>query len=66
MSQANDKFDYFPAETADPIGKYKQPKIYSEPTPNTGYPDPAPKTQTVPFRGAGAATRGNKSSGKLG
>jgi len=66
MSNANDKFDYFPAETADPTNKYKQPRPYTAPTPNTGYPAEMPRTQTVPFRGAGAAIRGNKSSNKLG
>ena len=27
----NDTFSYFPAETADPIGKYTQPKVYTVP-----------------------------------
>ena len=26
MSKANDKFNHFPADTKDPIGKYTQPK----------------------------------------
>jgi hypothetical protein len=66
MSNANDKFDCFPAETADPIGKYKQPRPYTAATPNTGYPNATPNTQTMVTRGSGAATRGNKSSTKLG
>lgn len=28
---ANDKFDYFPATTGNPIGKYKQPKPNTNP-----------------------------------
>ena len=26
------EFDYFPAETKDPIGKYTQPKVYKSVT----------------------------------
>jgi hypothetical protein len=37
------------------------------PVPNTsGYPNNVPNTQTVQTRGGGAATRGTKSSKKLG
>lgn len=43
----------------------KQPK--KVPVPNTsGYPNNVTKTQTVKTRGTGAATKGNKSSSKLG
>lgn len=43
----------------------KQPK--SVPVPNTsGYPNKVANTQTVKVRGTGAATKGNKSSTKLG
>lgn len=36
-------------------------------TPNTnGYPNDAPNTQTVKTRGTGAATKGTKSSSRLG
>lgn len=41
--------------------------VKSVPTPNTaGYPNVKPNTQTVKVRGTGAATKGNKSSTKLG
>lgn len=44
---------------------YNQPK--NVPVPNTsGYPNNTPNTQTVKTRGTGAATKGNKSSKKLG
>jgi len=39
---SNDKFDYFDVSTADPIGKYKQPKPNTNPPgkqADTGYPD---------------------------
>ncbi len=37
------------------------------PTPkSSGYPNEKPNTQTVKVRGTGAATKGNKSSDKLG
>lgn len=43
----------------------KQPQPV--PVPNTsGYPNNAPNTQTVKTRGTGAATKGAKSSKKLG
>jgi hypothetical protein len=32
---------------------------------NSGYPNPAPKTQTVKTRGTGAAVKGTNSSAKL-
>ena len=45
----------------------KVKKIKDVPVPNiAGYPNNVPNTQTVPTRGSGAATRGNKSSTKLG
>lgn len=39
---SNDKFDYFDVGTADPIGKYKQPKANTNKPgkqKDTGYPD---------------------------
>lgn len=65
MGAKNEGFKFFDAGTADPIGKYTQPKDYSAPTPNTGYPNGVTNTQTVLKRGAGAATKGNKCSTKL-
>lgn len=45
--------------------EYKQPQPV--PVPNTaGYPNNVPNTQTVKTRGTGAATKGTKSSTKLG
>lgn len=41
--------------------------VKSVPTPkSSGYPNEKPNTQTVKVRGTGAATKGNKSSDKLG
>lgn len=45
----------------------KQEKIKDVPVPNTsGYPVKVKNTQTVKTRGTGAATKGTKSSSKLG
>ena len=66
MSQANDKFNYFPAETADPIGKYTQPKEYTDTMGNNGYPNATPNTQTMRTRGTKNTTRGNSNSTKMG
>ena len=45
--------------------KTQQPK--SVPVPNSnGYPNKIPNTQTVKTRGTGAATKGNKSSSRMG
>jgi hypothetical protein len=45
--------------------EYKSPKPV--PVPHTaGYPNNVPNTQTVKTRGTGAATKGTKSSKKLG
>jgi hypothetical protein len=63
---APDKATFFPAETKDPIGKYKQPEIYTGDTGNNGYPNNIANTQTVKTRGTGAATKGTNSSSKLG
>ena len=63
---APDKATFFPSETKDPIGKYKQPEIYTGDTGNNGYPNNVPNTQTVKTRGTGAATKGTNSSSKLG
>lgn len=53
-----DKFEYFPAETADPIGKYKQPVEYTQDYAGNGYPNNIANTQTQKKRGTGAATKG--------
>lgn len=59
----SDKFNYFPAETADPIGKYTQPKEYSVDMggkENVGYPSGVGITPKTIVRGCGACTKGNK------
>jgi len=66
MSQANDKFNYFPAETADPVGKYTQPKPYTDTMVENGYPNAIPNTQTMRTRGTKNTTRGNSNSTKMG
>ena len=44
----------------------KKPKPYTAPTGNNGYPNKVANTQTVKTRGTGAATKGTRSSKKLG
>lgn len=64
----SDEFKYFSADTKDPIGKYTQPKDYTKDLggkENVGYPDATPNTQTLKMRGAGAATKGNKTSNRM-
>ena len=48
------------------IGKYQQPKGYSDSTGMNGYPNQVANTQTMKTRGTGAATKGTHSSKKLG
>lgn len=60
-----DKWEYFPGDTPDPIGKYIQPKQYTQDmggAENTGYPSNTPNTQTVQTRGFGACTKGKNHS----
>lgn len=61
-----DKFTFFPGTTPDPVGKYTQPKGYSQPTPGTGYPNAVPNTQTQRTRGTKNTTRGFGHSKKMG
>ena len=62
-----DKFNYFPAETKDPIGKYTQPKVYEQANSgNNGYPNDMPSTQTQKTRGTGAQTKSLKHTIKMG
>ena len=62
-----DKFNYFSAETKDPVGKYTQPKDYDQAdTGKNGYPNAIPSTQTQKTRGTGAATKATKHSTKMG
>lgn len=62
----SDKFSYFPADTKDPCEKYVQPKDYSQPTPNTGYPNAIANTQTQRTRGTKNTSRGFGHSKKMG
>lgn len=66
MSKANDKFEWFSAETSDPINKYKQPREYKDTMGENGYPDNVGNTQTLRTRGTKHTTRGNSSSTKMG
>lgn len=47
-------------------GEYRSPKPYSGDLGNNGYPNKVANTQTVKTRGTGAATKGTRSSKKLG
>ena len=66
MSKANDKFNHFPADTKDPIGKYTQPREYKDTLGENGYPNNVPNTQTMRTRGTKHTTRGNSSTTKMG
>ena len=61
----NDKFEFFPADTAKPIGKYTQPKPNTNSTGENGYPDKA-KTSGIKIYGTGAATKGVMARGPMG
>jgi hypothetical protein len=54
------------AEHTKDIGKYGQPKPYSGPMGNNGYPNTVANTQTQKMRGTGAATKGTGHSKKMG
>lgn len=66
MSTANDKWSFFPAETADPVGKYTQPKEYTDTMGENGYPNGVANTQTERTRGCKNTTRGAGHSKKMG
>ena len=61
----HDKFNFFPGDTKDPCNKYVQPRDYSAPMGENGYPNAIPNTQTVKIRGGKAQTKGNKSTTRL-
>lgn len=63
---STDKFDFFPATTADPVGKYTQTRPYTQPTPNTGYPNAVANTQVERTRGTKNTSRGFGHSKKMG
>jgi hypothetical protein len=48
------------------MDNYKQPQSVPVPADCCGYPNGVASTQTVKTRGTGAATKGTKSSAKLG
>ena len=54
------------AERTKDIGKYGQPKTYSDPTGNNGYPNKVANTQTERTRGCKNTTRGYGHSKKMG
>lgn len=54
MAEHDDRTEKYGTIKSVPVGK------------NNGYPNNVPNTQTVKVRGAGAATRGNKHSAKMG
>lgn len=61
-----DKFSFFsPSENPLP-SRSKQPVTYTGNTGNNGYPNNVANTQTQKTRGAGAATKGNSHSTKMG
>ncbi len=62
------EFKYFDVGVADPIGKYTQPKKNSHSVgrqEDVGYPQTDVKTEGVPTRGCGAATKGIKARGPM-
>ena len=62
---SNDKFDFFPADTANPIGKYTQPRPNTNAMPpGAGYPDTA-KTSGIQVRGGKAQTKGKMARGPM-
>lgn len=66
MSKANDKCLFFSAQTPDPIGKYTQPREYTDTMGENGYPNKIANTQTMRTRGTKHTTRGNSNSQKMG
>ena len=66
MSKANDKFQFFSADTKDPINKYTQPRPYTDTMGENGYPNNVANTQTMRTRGTKNTTRGNSNSLKMG
>ena len=54
------------AEHTKDIGKYGQPKTYSDPMGNNGYPNNIANTQTERTRGCKNTTRGYGHSKKMG
>ena len=63
---SNDKFDFFPADTANPIGKYTQPRPNTHTMPpGACYPDTA-KTSGIVVRGGKAQTKGKMARGPMG
>lgn len=61
----NDKFEYFSADTPDPINKYTQPKPNTNSTGKNGYPETDVKTTGIQQRGAGAASKGKTARGPM-
>jgi hypothetical protein len=63
---SNDKFDFFPVETKDPIGKYTQPRPNTNVLPEgSGYPETDVKTSGIQVRGGKAQTKGKMARGPM-
>lgn len=63
------EFDYFPATTKNPIGKYTQPKKNTASMgkeEDIGYPQTGEEDNNITMRGYGAATKGRKMTGPNG
>lgn len=63
-----DTFKFPGWDTANPIGKYKQPEMNTAKPGNqedTGYPQTDVKEDGITMRGYGAATKGVKSRGPM-
>lgn len=63
------EFNYFPADTKNPIGKFTQPKKIPHPVgkeENVGYPQTGENDNTLVMRGYGAAIKGRKITGPVG
>jgi hypothetical protein len=62
----SDTFKYFPADTANPIGKYTQPRVNTKPLPEgAGYPQTGMKTSGIQVRGGKAQTKGKMARGPM-
>jgi hypothetical protein len=57
---------FFSADEPNPIGKYTQPKEYTNvDLSNNGYPETDVKTDGIEKRGVGAAQKGTKARGPM-
>ncbi|NBS69940.1 hypothetical protein EBT31_13650, partial [bacterium] len=59
------EFEFFPADTKDPIGKYTQPKPCNNDLGMNGYPETDVKTTGIQVRGGKAQTKGKMARGPM-